>query len=182
MESPELSLQLLKKQQGGNMLKLTHSTLVFLSGLVWFAIGAFLLQIGLNLLFDTTLQATGYHPVVAGLTPYFGSKEQVVLLIITLALLIGYFKGRFALGKAVQRGVSRIVTFPNPTSIANIYSGKYYLLIGVMILLGASMKFFNVPKDIRGGIDVTVGAALINGAIIYFRTAYNMKRAANNLL
>jgi hypothetical protein len=63
-------------------------------------------------------------------------------------------------------------------SLTQIYSPTYYLLIGIMIGLGLSLKIFGLPIDIRGLVDVTIGAALINGAMLYFRSAFQLKQAA----
>lgn len=156
------------------MLKLSHQVLVIISGLIWFAIGFYLLQLGLGLLL-ATLQTNGHYPLISVLKNYFGGPEGSILLIVSVSLAIGYFKGRHVLGKSAHRGVQRILTFPNPTSIGNIYSPKYYILLGCMVALGMSVKYFGFSHDIRGFVDVTIGAALINGAVIYFRLAQALK-------
>ena len=144
------------------MLKLSHAALVVISGLVWFGIGIFLLSLGLNLIVGGThleLAANGkYTPILEMLTPYLG-LEQAALLIVVIGLTIGYAKGRFVLGKSARRGVVRILTFPNPTSITNIYSGPYYLLLALMIGLGMSIKFLGLPDDVRGCLLYTSDAA-----------------------
>ncbi len=99
------------------------------------------------------------------------SVENSVIILIALGMLIGYSKGRYILGKSALKGIERIRSFPNPTEITNIYSSKYYILLGLMIGLGVSMKYLGIPADVRGTIDVAIGAALINGAMIYFRHA-----------
>lgn len=156
------------------MLKLSHRVLVIISGLIWFAIGFYLLQLGLGLL-KTTLQNDGHYPLISMLKNYFGGHEGAILLIVSVSLAIGYFKGRHVLGKSAKRGVERILTFPNPTSIGNIYSAKYYVLLGLMVALGMSVKYFGFSHDVRGFVDVAIGAALINGAVIYFRLARTLK-------
>ena len=126
--------------------------------------------------------AEGAHfPLLHSIAPYFGGKEQTATILIALGLLIGFFKGRFILGKSAKRGVERICSFPNPTSLSNIYSAKYYILLGGMVGLGMSIKFLGLPNDIRGLVDVAIGAALINGAMIYFRSAVEMNMAAKKM-
>lgn len=156
------------------MLKLSHTLLVVISGAIWFGIGVFLLSLGLNLIVDSS-QIEQQIPILRTLEPYFGI-EQAVLVLIVACLFIGYAKGRFVLGKSARRGVARILTFPNPTSLVNIYSMPYYLLLGGMIALGMSVKYLGLPNDVRGAVDVAIGSALINGAVIYFRLAAAIKK------
>jgi hypothetical protein len=156
-------------------MKFSHAKLVVISGLVWFAVGVYLLQLGLKLLFTGISDPAGLdaqsYPLIASLTPHLGSVENVALILLSIALLVGYIKGRYVLGKSAHRGVERIRSFPNPTSLSNIYSAKYYLLLALMICLGVSIKYLGVNNDIRGLVDAAIGSALINGAMIYFRLA-----------
>lgn len=155
--------------------------LVFLSGLVWFAVGMWLLPLGLNLLLADTQGGSiidiSRYPMIGAMVPYFGELEQVALLFVALGLFIGIFKGRFVLGKSARRSIERIKSFPNPTSLSNIYSAKYYILLGSMIGLGVTIKLLGLPNDIRGFVDVAIGAALINGAVIYFRAALEQRKS-----
>ena len=153
------------------MLKLNHKTLILISGAVWMAIGCFLLFLGLNLLVAGA-HLQGFNPLLSSLAPYLGGMESVALLLVVVALYIGYMKGRFVLSKAAQKGIVRIRSMPEPANLSQIYSPQYYLLIGAMVLLGMSIKWFGFPNDIRGTVDVAIGAALINGAVFYFRQAY----------
>jgi hypothetical protein len=153
------------------MFKVSHQTLIIISGAIWFAVGVFLLTLGLGFLVEgMRSQAPSSTPFITLLAPYFGGLEQAVVIIIALALYIGYLKGRYVLGKSAKRGIDRIHTLENPSSLAKIYSAKYYILLAVMIGLGISMKFFGLSTDIRGAIDVVVGSALINGGMLYFRS------------
>ena len=159
------------------MLKLRHSSLVVISGMLWLGIGVFLLQLGLNLLMTAIAPRANMeaYPLLKAMSSLTGEIEQAIMVVITLGLLVGYFKGKYALGKSVQRVVARIKTLPNPVSPTRMYGRAYYILIGLMILLGISMRVFGLANDIRGAVDVTVGAALINGAFNYFRVAYVMR-------
>lgn len=161
-------------------MKLSHTKLIVISGLVWFAIGFYLLQLGLNLLVESASAISGNHPLIEKLIYVVGNGQNAALFLVLLALLIGYAKGRYVLGKSAQKGVDRIRAFPNPAPLARIYSPKYYLLIGLMIALGVSIKFFGFSNDIRGFVDTIIGAALINGAMIYFRLAQAVKPKAES--
>lgn len=160
-------------------MKLSHRSLIIISGLVWFAIGVYLLQLGVNLLLIGTNQAvtasTNYLPLLNWLRHSVGNIQNAALLLIVIALFIGYLKGRYVLGKSAQKGVTRIRAFPNPTSIARIYNSRYYILIGAMMGLGISIKYLGLSNDVRGFIDAIIGSALINGAMIYFKLAQDLK-------
>jgi len=160
-------------------MKLSHTKLIVISGLIWFVIGVFLLRLGLNLLITST-QELGNYPLINLLQPYLNTVENAALFLVVIALIIGYFKGNFVLGKSAYRGVKRICSFQNPTSIANIYSAKYYILLAVMIALGASIKYMGLNSDVRGFVDVIIGSALINGAMIYFKLAASKDKACKD--
>lgn len=157
-------------------MKLSHTKLIVISGLIWFAAGLYLLQLGLRLLLSgVTGDATIYQPLLNSISYFFGSPENAALILIVIALMIGYFKGRYVLGKSAKRGVARIQTFPNPAHLSRIYSAKYYILLAVMVGLGISIKYLGLSNDVRGFIDAAIGSALINGSMIYFKLAQNAK-------
>lgn len=162
------------------MFKVSHSVLIFLSGVVWFGVGCFLLPLGINFIVGALLieNATQAHPILDFLAPYVGGLEQAALVWIIFALLVGYLKGRTVFAKSVKRSVDRILTLPNPASLSKMYTPSYYLLLGSMILLGVLMRFTSV--DIRGGVDVAVGSALINGAMLYFRQAWLARKQTSS--
>lgn len=157
------------------MFKLSHTTLIMISGCIWLAVGCFLMPLGLKLLLSAVEEPTGSYPIIEGLSGIIDVNQAVVVLI-ALGLFIGHFKGKYVLGKSVRRGVARILSLPNPTQLSKIYDLKYYILLGSMVALGMSIKYFGIPNDIRGFIDVAIGAALINGALIYFRIALAMRK------
>lgn len=154
-------------------MKLSHTKLIIISGLIWFAIGVYLLQLGLNLLLSGVGQdlATSSYPLLRTLSPFTGSLEMAIIVLVVIALMIGFLKGRFVLGKSAKRGVERLRSFSDPAPLAWIYSAKYYILLAAMIGLGISVKYMGLSNDVRGLIDAAIGSALINGAMIYFRQA-----------
>lgn len=161
-------------------MKLSHAKLIVISGLVWFGIGVYLLQLGLNLLLggvnSPDLSASQY-PLLRTLSPYTGSLESAAIVLVVIALFIGYFKGRYVLGKSAKRGVDRIRSFSNPAPLQNIYSWQYYILLGGMVALGISIKYMGLNHDVRGLIDAAIGSALINGAMIYFKLAQGQQQS-----
>lgn len=157
------------------MFKLSHTTLIVISGLIWLTIGLVLLPLGLNFLVESVLQAnlqTLRRPLLDSIAPYLGGVDSALLVVVAICLFIGYGKGRYVLGKTVRSSVERITSLPNPTSLANIYTKKYYILLAGMVFLGMLARM--TPIDIRGAVDVIIGSALINGSLLYFRYAFQI--------
>lgn len=149
---------------------------IVISGMLWFSVGLWLLALGTNFIVQKALlQSSESTSVIAFLSQFSGGREPAAFMWVLLALLVGFFKGRFVLAKTVYRVVFRLRQLPEPISIRFVYRLRDVALIGVMIALGMGMKFFAVPLEIRGFVDVAVGSALINGAVLYFRSA--MQRA-----
>lgn len=158
------------------MLKLSHSGMTFFSGAIWMAIGIFLLQLGLNLLFGQFISLKTTTPLLDLFKNIF-NPDEAGILITTVALLIGYLKGKHVLTKAANRGIDRILSLPNPAPFYLIYGVKYFVLIGVMILLGICLRYF--PNDIRGAIDIAVGSALVSGSLHFFRVGYKLRKTVS---
>ncbi|WP_039358686.1 hypothetical protein [Candidatus Protochlamydia amoebophila] len=158
------------------MLKVTHTTMVVVSGLVWLIVGCVLLPLGLNFVVESILKENLVvinRPLLDPLMKWVGGADQAVLFLIAISLWIGFIKGRFVFAKTVQNSVNRILLLPNPVSIKQIYTTKYYLLLGSMIFLGFLMKY--TPMDIRGAVDIIIGSALIQGGMLYFRKAFAIR-------
>lgn len=157
------------------MKKCSPVTLAWISGLIWIAVGCFLLTLGLKLLTSHIETPSGNYPLVELISPYLGGAQQATVLLIAIALYIGFLKGKHVLGKSAKKGIDRLKGLPNPVSISKIYNKKYYLLLGGMVGLGLSIKYLGIPLDLRGFIDIAIGAALIQGAMIYFRLASTIR-------
>ncbi len=154
-------------------MNISHKKLIILSGLIWILPGIYLMRLGLNLLV-TSAQGDildGTHPVLRPLSGLFGGAQTAVIFVVILCLFIGYLKGRYVLGKSAKRGVERIRSFPNPAPLKKIYAPRYYLLLGGMIGLGMGIKYLGINSEVRGIVDTIIGAALLNGSVIYFRLA-----------
>lgn len=134
-----------------------HRGWIALSGFTWFFIGAFLLYKGLHLITEATQGG--------------GLSHQAANIYIAVGLVVGFFKGRFVLVKTVRRVVSRILSLPLPIKFKDAYSPSYWILIASMMALGMLFRFLPIPMEVKGAIDVAIGSALINGAMIYFRAA-----------
>jgi hypothetical protein len=143
-------------------------TLLFIAGSIWFGMGLYLMIIGMGFL-EVSIAPDTHAPLLSALEDTVGSRDVTVVLLVALALVVGQIKGRTILTKAALRQADRILSLPEPTHIKNLYTGRCYLLIAIMMGLGMGMKYFGVPLDIRGAIDVTVGVALIQGAVAFYK-------------
>ena len=123
---------------------------ISISGLIWAMAGFMLLSKGLRIL--TAL------PDQTASTWWIGG-----------GLLVGFFKGRFVLSKTVHRISTRIASLPTPIHFLEVYPKSYWILLSTMMGMGLLMRM--VPANIHGFIDLAVGSALINGAVLYFRCA-----------
>ncbi|MCB1072194.1 MAG: hypothetical protein H7A41_06425 [Chlamydiales bacterium] len=157
-------------------MRLNTRNAILLSGALWMGIGILLLTKGIRYLVDggnAVINGTqeGFS-LIKKLTEYTKNPEQAALILICGGLLIGFFKGRVILKKSVNRVVDRIQSQPSPLPIKRLFSKGYLFLIGGMMCMGMIFKFLPLPLDIKGLIDFTIGTALINGAMLYFRAAF----------
>lgn len=133
-------------------------TALLLSGAIWLGIGGMLLYKGLKFL--TAIAEQG--------------REQGALALIAIGLIIGFIKGRVVL----SRVVNRVKSMSEPIAFGELFNLRYLILIGTMMLIGVAMRFVRI--DIRGTVDVAIGAALINGAMLYIRSTYGMGSRAKS--
>lgn len=155
------------------MFKIRHSKMIGISGVIWLSIGFMLLSMGINFIVESILKENGRlasRPVLDFFATFSGELETAAIILIAMGLLVGFLKGRVILSKTVARTVERTLAMPNPAPLSQIYPRSYYILLGSMILIGFVVKF--LPFDVRGFVDVAIGSALINGAMLYFRAAY----------
>lgn len=155
---------------------LRHRYAIVLSGLIWLATGVFLLNKGLGFLVAAGHAALSQNAesfsLILLFSPLFGTPEKSALFLLCVGLLVGFIKGRFVLKKTVKRVVKRIRSYPSPISLKQLYSKGYYILLGCMMLMGMLFKVLPIPLDVKGFIDFTIGSALINGSMLYFRAAF----------
>ncbi|NGX57473.1 MAG: hypothetical protein K940chlam3_00365 [Chlamydiae bacterium] len=153
------------------MLKVSHSKLVAISGVVWFLVGIFLLQYGVQLLVSALPQPVPFvmwtHPLLEILAPYVGSRENVAVMIVLGCLVTGNVKCHFVLSRSINRGIHRILALPNPAPVYKIYSLPYYFLIASMIALGFLLRNTGAPADFRAACYLSIGFGMVRGSMIY---------------
>lgn len=138
---------------------LSKSILLKISGAVWLGVGMMLLNLGAHFLMETGTK----------------DNEWPILGLIILSVMIGQVKGRTVLAKVATRSTARLEAISHKTTIKDLYTKKDLIVVGLMMLLGMSMKSFGLPAAVRGFIDVAVGTGLIQGALCYFRHSVTVK-------
>lgn len=155
--------------------------MIVISGTLWALVGIMLMTLGIHHLTDgmrawDIMAVNTSEPLFQFLTKFFSKTEQAMTAIIGICLMLGYLKGHFALGRSVKSGVQRILTYPNPSEIKNLYGKKYYALIALMMGLGIALRILNLPQDVHGAIDLVIGSALLKGALSYYKYALAEKK------
>ncbi len=143
---------------------------IVISGLSWLVMGSYLMVKGLNWIILAMAQPEAPY-LIGWLSSLAGSLQQGSLVLICVSLLMGFIKGRMILSRTVGRVTAHFRSLQVPIRFSNAYDRKYYIILGSMMGLGLLFRFLPIAYDIRGGIDVVIGSALINGAMLYFREA-----------
>ncbi len=161
------------------MLKFSKRSLIALGGLVWFVVGLSLLIVGIQFILSAVVSPPNVGEgasIFLWLSRRIENPQNVVIIMLSLSLLIGLIKGRTVITKSAKRQVTRILGYTEARlPLSRLYSKGFYLLIGAMMGLGMTLPLLPISADTRGVIDTAVGAALINGALYYFRSAVNFK-------
>jgi hypothetical protein len=148
---------------------------IVVSGVSWLVVGSYLMVKGLNWVALAMVSPPGRSPerspLIQWLSTFTGSVQQGALILICAALFVGFIKGRLVLSKTVHRVTTRLRSEKSPIHFSRAYDRKYYVILGSMMGLGLLFRFLPIAFEIRGAIDVTIGSALINGAMLYFRQA-----------
>ncbi len=83
------------------------------------------------------------------------------------AVLLGLAKGQFVLAKAARKTLASLVKEKEPAPLTAAIGPKFLLLIACMMGLAKLIRFFGAGPELLGFIDLTVGVALIRGALVY---------------
>lgn len=81
-------------------------------------------------------------------------------LLVLVAFGIGTAKSVFVLNKTVKRGAQRIISMEDGTCLGAVYSWKTWLLVGLMVTFGITMRKLIEPGMIIGTIYMAIGWAL----------------------
>lgn len=151
-------------------MKLSKQVWILISGISWLLIGFLLLKKGIYFILNS-IQESSQTPLIDGLSCILkGGRYQIGLCLICIGLFLGLIKNRLILSKTANRISDRVKTsFNHRLSLNEVYDRKYYTILCLMIGFGIAFRWFSLPSDIRGIIDVAIGSALIQGSLLYFR-------------
>ena len=135
------------------------------SGISWLLIGSVLIYRAMRWFIASTMPEEG---VEKAFFLKIGDWKGVSLLCI-VGICLGWAKGRLIFRKTVDRVVRRILQLPSPFPIRKMYAPGYLALMIGMSGFGMCFRFFPLPPDIKGFLDLTIGVALCVGSGFYFR-------------
>ncbi len=148
-------------------MKIRQNVMIRVFGSIWLGAGLMLMMKGIPLLVKAA--ANPELPLIGLFLPLAGSAEQAAMILVVLGLFIGLLKGKTVITKAARKAMLRVRAFPDPFPVSCLYAPRNYILIVIMMGLGMVLRFFSIPVDVHGLIDLAVGSALVIGAMTYFR-------------
>ena len=105
---------------------------------------------------------------VGRLNASMGEISQPVLIgSLVAAVIIGAAKGRFVLGKTAKRNLDRLNEITEPQKMVHVYNTRSWIMIGLMLVISASLTWFAAPMLWRGVVNVAVGLALMVSSRVY---------------
>jgi len=133
---------------------ITHKTHLKIAFSLWAIVGTGLLSAGGILL---TMGQEGFN--------------TGTWLGLAVALILGYFKGKFMLTKIGRKNINRIFNLPEASPLYSTFSPRSWILILLMIAIGRTIRFLGASPTIVGVIYVAVGLALLIGSRTYLSAA-----------
>jgi hypothetical protein len=127
----------------------TKNVLLFLAGFVWICVGTMLLFL-----------AFSWLAKVANINIYLFGGAGVVL-----ALLAHHF----GFLKIVNKNLERILPMDEKKCLFSFMPWKSYLIIVVMITMGAILRHSMIPKQYLAILYTAIGLALILSSVRYMR-------------
>jgi hypothetical protein len=131
--------------------RLSYKPMMMLAFALWATGGLMMIRRGIELLggleLDTTTLAIG---VVA-------------------ALVIGFVKGKFILGKASIRNILRLQAMETPQKPIHVYPLRSWVTIGIMLLISIALSVFGAPLFTRALVNLGIGMGLLVSSLLYLR-------------
>lgn len=134
-------------------IRLSSLQLKGLAFFLWFLGGVFLAFRGMNFMLSA--------PDQPGWT--------LLAMIGVVALVVGWGKGQFVLTKTSHRNIARLDAFTQPMRPIYVYGLRSWIIIGIMVLIGLSLTWFNTPLLWRGAVNLAIGWSLIISSLVYVR-------------
>ena len=128
---------------------ITNNVLLLFAGIVWEGVGILLLYLAYSWLSVT--------PVI-NIYMYTGAGA-------VLALLVHHF----GFLKIVDKNLQRIIQMDEKKNLFSFMPWKSYLLVVIMITMGAVLRHSVVPKHYLAIVYIGIGLALILSSVRYIR-------------
>ena len=129
---------------------ITNKVLLLFAGIVWEGVGILLLYLAYSWLSVT--------PVI-NIYMYTGAGA-------VLALLVHHF----GFLKIVDKNLQRIIQMKEKKNLFSFMPWKSYLLVVIMITMGAVLRHSVIPKRYLAIVYIGIGLALILSSVRYIRT------------
>jgi hypothetical protein len=92
--------------------------------------------------------------------------------LVALALVIGVVKGHLLLERVAKKAVARIRARGSDACLFGFFSWKSWLLIGLMMGGGITLRNSGAPRELLGVLYAAVATGLFYGGITYWRAVY----------
>lgn len=97
-------------------------------------------------------------------------------IVIILGFLFGLLKSVLFLDKSFICSITRIKEFPEDRAIITVFSGKTWMLIGLMIFFGITMRSLTSPCPAIGVLYVAIGWGMLFSSRYGWRALTGMGR------
>ncbi len=141
------------------MPKVHKNILVLLAGILWSAVGLFLI-----------CQAFGWFAIIT---------KNEMLLDIFAGLIIGAVIAYFGFIGLANKNISRINLYNEKVCVWAFQKWQSYLLIAFMMSLGIFLRDSSLPKFMLAPIYIGIGSALFIASFRYYIFLFNTKRPLN---
>lgn len=123
--------------------------LIFLSGLMWVAVGVLLLSFSYS-----WLRAAHFHHA----TLFVGTGVAAALVI-----------HHFGFLKIVDKNLGRILPMEGKKCVFSFMTWKSYILVAVMVTMGILLRHSPIPKTYLSVLYIGIGLSLVLSSIRYLR-------------
>lgn len=98
-----------------------------------------------------------------------GEKPDQVLLMLAIGFVLALIIHHFGFLRIVDRNLGRILPMEGKRCLFSFMPWKSYILIGIMVLVGFSLRQTPIPKNYLSVLYTGIGTALILSSVRYLR-------------
>ena len=138
----------------------TKSWLIALAGLMWTAVGVMLCRLAYNWL------------------AVINSAMAMSLGLFSIAMAVTAY--HFGFSKIARKNIKRLCLLTERTCVFAFQTWKGYLVIGLMIFLGALLRNSSIPKQYLAIIYTTIGGAIFLSSFHYYELFWKMMVQKNS--